>query len=113
MTSVKPVFSRNTLAPAARTTWLDRLLQRWRVRMALRELPPVGDLLDIGTYDGTMLRRTKAHGVGIDPELAGTPALPGVTFVGDSSPPTCPPWPTARSAPPPPWPSWNTYPKPN
>jgi hypothetical protein len=75
------VFSRNAPAPAARTTWLDRLLQRWRVRIALRELPPVSDLLDIGTHDGTMLRLTKARGIGIDPELAGAPALPGVTFI--------------------------------
>src|SRR5450631_625034 len=49
--------------------------------MALRELPPVSDLLDIGTHDGTMLRLTKARGIGIDPELAGAPALAGVTFI--------------------------------
>jgi hypothetical protein len=49
--------------------------------MALRELPPVSDLLDIGTHDGTMLRLTKARGIGIDPELAAPPTLPGVTFI--------------------------------
>ena len=79
MSSARSVLRRN--ASAAGTTWLDQLLQRWRIRMALRELPPAGDLLDIGTHDGTMLRLTKARGIGIDPELAGAPALPGVTFI--------------------------------
>ena len=62
-------------------TWLDQLLQRWRVRMALGELPQAPRLLDIGTHDGTVFRLTGATGVGIDPELIEAPALPGVTLV--------------------------------
>jgi hypothetical protein len=62
-------------------TSLDRLLQRWRVRMALRELRGVKRILDIGTHDGMLFRLTGASGVGIDPELVKGPDLPGVTFV--------------------------------
>ena len=72
-------------------TWLDRRLQRWRVRMALRELPPVTRLLDIGTHDGTVFRLAGAGGVGIDPELVEAPELPGVTFVRGSFPDDLPP----------------------
>ena len=74
-------------------TWLDRRLQRWRVRMALRELPPVTRLLDIGTHDGTMFRLAGAGGVGIDPELVEAPELPGVTFVRGFFPADLPPLP--------------------
>lgn len=49
--------------------------------MALRELPTVRRLLDIGTHDGTLFRLTGAAGVGIDPELIDMPPLPGVTMV--------------------------------
>ena len=62
-------------------TSLDRLLQRWRVRMALRELRGVTRILDIGTHDGMLFRLTGASGIGIDPELVKSPDLPGVTFV--------------------------------
>ncbi|MBV9208182.1 MAG: class I SAM-dependent methyltransferase [Actinobacteria bacterium] len=67
-------------------TWLDRLLQQWRLRMALRELPPGVRVLDIGTYDGGLFRHAGAHGVGIDPELAPAAALPGVTLVKGAFP---------------------------
>lgn len=62
-------------------TWLDQLLRWWRIRMALRELPPEGRVLDIGTYDGTLLRRARRGGMGIDPNPADVPAPPGVTLV--------------------------------
>jgi Methyltransferase domain len=82
-------------APASATTWLDRLLQRWRARMALRELPTVTNLLDIGTHDGTVFRLTGASGVGIDPQLVGTSALPRVTFVKGRFPADLPAMPAA------------------
>ena len=62
-------------------TWLDRYLQKVRIRKARRELPPGARVLDIGTHDGTLFRLTGARGVGIDPELAAVPSIPGVTMV--------------------------------
>jgi SAM-dependent methyltransferase len=64
-----------------RTTWLDRVLQRRRVEVALRELPRGARVLDIGTRDGALFRLAGARGVGIDPELVEAPDLPGVTLV--------------------------------
>jgi hypothetical protein len=81
--------------PAGALTWLDRLLQRWRIRLALRELPGVTNLLDIGTYDGTMFRLSGASGIGIDPELVDAPELPGVTFVNGFFPADLPATPDA------------------
>lgn len=67
-------------------TWLDRCLQRWRIREARRELPPGSRVLDIGTHDGTLFRLTGARGLGIDPELAAVTSIPGVTLVKGSFP---------------------------
>lgn len=67
-------------------TWLDRYLQKWRIREARRELPPGARVLDIGTHDGTLFCLTGAHGVGIDPELAAVTSIPGVTLVQGSFP---------------------------
>jgi len=66
------------------TTWLDRYLQKWRIREARRELPPGARVLDIGTHDGALFRHTGARGVGIDPELAAATPIPGVTLVKGS-----------------------------
>lgn len=73
--------------------WLDRFLQRWRIRVALRELPRGARVLDIGTYDGTLFRLAGAQGVGIDPELAESEAIPGVTMVKGFFPADMPPTP--------------------
>ena len=67
-------------------TWLDRYLQKWRIREARRELPPGARVLDIGTHDGTLFCLTRARGVGIDPELAAVTSIPGVTLVKGSFP---------------------------
>jgi methyltransferase family protein len=67
-------------------TWLDRSLQKWRIREARRELPPGARVLDIGTHDGTLFCLTRARGVGIDPELAAVTSIPGVTLVKGSFP---------------------------
>ena len=53
-------------------TWLDRMLQRWRITTALTQVPAGARVCDIGTYDGslfTMANRRIAGGVGLDPEL--------------------------------------------
>jgi SAM-dependent methyltransferase len=62
-------------------TWLDRHLQKRRIRVARRELPPDARVLDIGTYDGALFSLTKARGVGIDPDLVAGTSIPGVTLV--------------------------------
>jgi SAM-dependent methyltransferase len=67
-------------------TWLDRYLQKWRIREARRELPPDARVLDIGTYDGTLFALAGARGVGIDPDLAAVASIPGVTLVKGSFP---------------------------
>lgn len=54
-------------------TWLDRVLQRWRLNKARRELPAVGRLLDIGTHDGALFVVAGLHGVGIDDAMADDP----------------------------------------
>jgi SAM-dependent methyltransferase len=78
------------------TTWLDRYLQRYRIRMAAGELPNVTRLLDIGTHDGALFRLTGAGGVGIDPELIDVPSPPGVTMVHGLFPDDLPPLPDER-----------------
>ena len=75
------------------TTWLDRSLQRYRIRMAVGQMPNVTRLLDIGTHDGALFRLTGASGVGIDPELIEVPPLPGVTMVRGLFPDDVPPLP--------------------
>ena len=68
-------------------TWLDVLLQRWRMRAAVRELRSPARLLDIGTHDGLIFRLTGAGGVGIDPELPSMGQAPaGVRLVKGSFP---------------------------
>jgi SAM-dependent methyltransferase len=67
-------------------TWLDRYLQKWRIREARRELPSGARVLDIGTRDGTLFTLASARGVGIDPELAAATSIPGVTLVKGSFP---------------------------
>ena len=83
----------DALASPPQLTWVDRLLQRWRIRMAVRELSEVTRILDIGTYDGMVFRLTGASGIGIDPELAEAPDLPGVTMVRGLFPVDLPPQP--------------------
>lgn len=56
---------------------LDRLLQRWRIRMALRHVPHGAVVCDIGSYDGALFaigRERISSGVAIDPDLQ--PLLP-------------------------------------
>ena len=93
MVEAHKAASQPTEAASQQTTWLDRYLQQWRIRMAVGELPKVSRLLDIGTHDGAMFRLTGAGGVGIDPELIDTAPLPGVTMVQGMFPDDLPPLP--------------------
>jgi 2-polyprenyl-3-methyl-5-hydroxy-6-metoxy-1,4-benzoquinol methylase len=49
-------------------TTLDRIIQRWRIQVALGYIPRDARLLDIGSADGELLRLLgRATSVGIDP----------------------------------------------
>lgn len=63
-------------------TRLDLALQGWRVAKARPYLPAGGRVLDLGTGDGALFRRTGAVGVGLDPELPDDAVAPaGVTLL--------------------------------
>jgi 2-polyprenyl-3-methyl-5-hydroxy-6-metoxy-1,4-benzoquinol methylase len=65
-------------------TGLDRLVQRWRIRVAAHFLRPGDRVLDIGTADGALFRMVPglAESVGVDPDLRKDmlPQLPNVSF---------------------------------
>lgn len=52
-------------------TYLDRALQRWRIRKAARYIPRNSRLLDIGTADGALFRAISGlnESVGIDMDI--------------------------------------------
>jgi hypothetical protein len=54
---------------------LDRWIQDWRIREAVRFLPPGPRVLDVGCDDGALFRAlgpALREGVGLDPALART-----------------------------------------
>lgn len=60
-------------------TFLDRILQRWRIAKAARFIPPGARVLDIGSADGALFHHLGGKlggGMGIDPTLRG-PAKAG------------------------------------
>lgn len=52
-------------------TWLDRLIQSWRIRKASKYIFETARVLDIGCADGHLFRacRYLQGGIGIDPDL--------------------------------------------
>jgi 2-polyprenyl-3-methyl-5-hydroxy-6-metoxy-1,4-benzoquinol methylase len=62
-------------------TTLDSVLSDWRMRKAVRELPPKPRLLDVGTGEGEMFRQATATGIGIDPNACKREPPPGVELV--------------------------------
>jgi SAM-dependent methyltransferase len=74
--------------------WLDRVLQQWRIRHAVRWIPDNARVLDVGCFDDTLFRQLQPRlgaGVGIDPRLE--EAVEGLRFrlvpgaFPDASPP--------------------------
>jgi SAM-dependent methyltransferase len=65
-------------------TYVDRVLQRWRIRKVASFIRPNDRLLDIGSADGALFRLVHGLGdsVGVDPDLDShcPPALPNVRF---------------------------------
>jgi hypothetical protein len=54
---------------------VDRLLQQWRIRMALPWIPDDARLLDVGCFDDSLFRavgRRLRLGIGLDPLLGAT-----------------------------------------
>jgi 2-polyprenyl-3-methyl-5-hydroxy-6-metoxy-1,4-benzoquinol methylase len=64
-------------------TFVDRFLQRWRIRRARRFLAPGLRVLDIGTADGALFRLCPRlrDGVGIDPVLPPKVRVAGAELV--------------------------------
>jgi 2-polyprenyl-3-methyl-5-hydroxy-6-metoxy-1,4-benzoquinol methylase len=66
-------------------TFLDRALQQWRIRRAVKYLKAGDRVLDVGCADGTLFRHIHELGesVGVDPnlEIDSTPEIPNVRFI--------------------------------
>ncbi|HET9088402.1 MAG TPA: class I SAM-dependent methyltransferase [Acidobacteriaceae bacterium] len=75
-------------------TYLDKLLQRWRVRKAAQFIPPGARVLDIGTADGALFRALAdvrdSVGVDLDLDHNKLPKSPGVTFYQGTFPQVLP-----------------------
>jgi 2-polyprenyl-3-methyl-5-hydroxy-6-metoxy-1,4-benzoquinol methylase len=69
-------------------TPLDRFIQRRRIVRAMRHIPPRSRVLDIGCFDGLLLRSidTLVEGVGIDPLIETHQLTHNVTLIGGMFP---------------------------
>ena len=72
-------------------TFLDRLIQRWRIRKAKPFLTRGDKVLDIGCSDGILFRRIPGiYGVGVDPVLRKASDIDKVELIQGSYPQAIP-----------------------
>jgi 2-polyprenyl-3-methyl-5-hydroxy-6-metoxy-1,4-benzoquinol methylase len=65
-------------------TWLDRLLQSWRIWMAARFIPQQAVVADIGSWDGTLfttLKNKQLSGFAIDPLIETNKQVLGINYI--------------------------------
>ena len=64
-------------------TWLDCLIQRWRIQKASLYVPKAARVLDIGCADGALFRHLGflRGGIGIDPDLQANLELPNANLI--------------------------------
>jgi len=70
-------------------TWVDRLLQRWRIAKARPFIAPGATVLDVGSGDGVLFQQLGAQisgGLGIDPTLITGRSAGAVRLVPGSFP---------------------------
>jgi len=76
-------------------TYVDRMLQRWRIRKAAAFINRGDRVLDIGCADGALFRLVPGLGdsAGVEPELqhVDPPAMPNVSFYAGRFPEALPP----------------------
>lgn len=74
-------------------TYLDRLLQRWRISMARPHIAPGASVLDVGCADASLFRQVPAIGryVGIDPAVRDEVRRDGFTLIRGAFPDVVPP----------------------
>ena len=74
-------------------TFVDRLLQRWRISAARGYIPEGGRVLDVGCADGALFRSLDgliASGIGIEPDLESAVDLGRFTLVPGTFPAAVP-----------------------
>jgi SAM-dependent methyltransferase len=80
---------------------LDRWIQAWRIRQAIRFVPPAARVLDVGCDDGALFRALGPRlreGVGLDPALDRDVAADGYRLFAGSFPADAPDEPGAFDA---------------
>jgi hypothetical protein len=75
-------------------TFIDRLLQKWRIAKVRRFILPAVTVLDIGSVDGVMFGQLKIpakNGMGIDPTLKAETVVGGIRLIAGFFPKDMPP----------------------
>jgi SAM-dependent methyltransferase len=75
-------------------TFIDRLLQKWRIAKVRRFISPAATVLDIGSADGVMFGQLKIpaeNAMGIDPTLKAETVVEGIRLIAGFFPKDMPP----------------------